>query len=113
MAKKTEKSHGGSLNHWIGGIMNITVKTCYDLQYLTMRPSACMNAQTEPDFIAPKHGMEHLIQHPYEPIRYSGNKTTNVIKFPSYVTSKQEIQKSTKTMNITTSFTHILMQIMS
>ena len=93
--------------------MYITVQTCYDLQYLTMRPSACMNARTEPDFIALKHGMEHLIQHPYEPIVYSGNKTTNVMKVPSDVTSKQEIEKSTKTMNITTSFTHIVMQIMS
>ena len=34
--KQIEKSHGGSINHWVGGLMHITVQTRYDLQYLTM-----------------------------------------------------------------------------
>ena len=34
-----EKLNVGSLNHWVGGIMHITVQTRYDLQYLTMRLS--------------------------------------------------------------------------
>ena len=42
--KQIEKSHGGSLNHWDGGIMHITVQTCYDHQYLTVRLSGYMNA---------------------------------------------------------------------
>ena len=42
--KQIEKSHGGSLNHWVGGLMYIIVQTCYDLQYLTMRLSGYMNA---------------------------------------------------------------------
>ena len=56
--KQIEKSHGGYLNQWVGGLMHITVQNCYDLQYLTMRLSGYMNAPTEPEFIALKHGME-------------------------------------------------------
>ena len=55
--KQIEKSHGGSLNIWVGGIIHITVQTCYDLQYITMRLSGYMNAPTEPDFLALKHGI--------------------------------------------------------
>ena len=42
--KQIEKSHGGSLNHWVGGIMHITVQTRYDLQYPTMSLSGYLNA---------------------------------------------------------------------
>ena len=69
-----EKSHGGSLNNWVGGLMHITVQTHYDLQYITMRLSGYMNAPTEPEFVALKHGMEYLIHHTHEPIMYSRNK---------------------------------------
>ena len=55
--KQTDKSHGGSFNHWVGGLMHITVQTRYDLQYLTMKLSGYMNAPTEPDFISFRHGM--------------------------------------------------------
>ena len=55
--KQMEKSHGRYLNQWVGGIMHITVQTCYDIQYLTMRHSGYMNAPTEPAFLALKHGM--------------------------------------------------------
>ena len=44
--KQIENSHGGSLNIWDGGLMHITVQTCYDIQYLTMRLSGYMNAPT-------------------------------------------------------------------
>ena len=30
--KTNLKSHGGYLNHWVGGLMDITVQTCYNLQ---------------------------------------------------------------------------------
>ena len=30
--KHIEKSHGVSLNKWVGGIINITVQICYDIQ---------------------------------------------------------------------------------
>ena len=53
-----EKSHGGSLNHWVGGLMHITLQTHFDLQYLTMLPSGYINAPTEPDFLALKHVVE-------------------------------------------------------
>ena len=64
--KKIEKSHGGSLNHWVGGLMHITFQTRYDLQYLIMRLSGYINAPTEPDFIAIKYGIECLMHHPHE-----------------------------------------------
>ena len=65
-----EKSHGRSLNHWIGGLMHITVQNWYDIQYLTMHLSGYMNAQIEPDFFALKHDMEYILPHPHEPIMY-------------------------------------------
>ena len=68
--KQIEKSHGVSLNHWVGGIIYITIQTCYELQYLTMRLSGYTNAPTEPDFLALKHGMEYLLHHPNETIIY-------------------------------------------
>ena len=37
--------------------MHVTVQTCYNLQYLTMRLSGYMNAPKEPTYIALKHGM--------------------------------------------------------
>ena len=55
--KQIEKSHGGSINQWVGGLMHITIQTFYGLQYLTMCLSGYMNAPTEPDFPDIKHGM--------------------------------------------------------
>ena len=72
--KQIEKSHGGYLNQWFGGLMHITVQNCYDLQYLTMRLSGYMNAPTEPEFLALKHGMEYLIHYPHELIMYPRKK---------------------------------------
>ena len=46
--------------------MHTTVQTQYDPQYLIMRLSGCMNAPTEPAFLALKHGMEYLMKHPHE-----------------------------------------------
>ena len=66
--KQIEKSHGGSLNHWVGGIIHITFQTKYDIQYLTMRLSGYMNSPKEPAFISLKHGMEYLIHHRHETI---------------------------------------------
>ena len=44
--KQIYKSHGGSLNHWVGGLMHTIVQTCYDLQYFTMQLSGYMNSPT-------------------------------------------------------------------
>ena len=44
--KLIEKSHGGPLNHWVGGLMYITFQNFYDIQYLTMRLSGYINAPT-------------------------------------------------------------------
>ena len=55
--KQIDKSHRGSLNHWVGGLMYITVQTRYDIQYLTMQLSGYMNAPTEAEFLALKYGM--------------------------------------------------------
>ena len=41
-----DKSHGVSLNHWVGGLMHITVQTHYDTQYIIMRLSDYINAPT-------------------------------------------------------------------
>ena len=59
--KTIDKSHGGSLNHWVGGLMHITVQTSYDLQYLTMRLSVYMNSPIEPYFLDlnTHHGISH------------------------------------------------------
>ena len=42
--KQIENSHGVSLNNWFGGLIHITVQTCYDIQHLTMQLSGNMNA---------------------------------------------------------------------
>ena len=34
--KQIEKIYRGYLNHWVGGLMHITVQTCYEVQYPTM-----------------------------------------------------------------------------
>ena len=44
--KQINKSHVGSLNHLVGGLMYITVKNRYDFQCLTMHLSGYMNAPT-------------------------------------------------------------------
>ena len=72
--KKIEKSHGGSLNHWVIGLVYITVQTCYGIQYPIMRIIGYMNAPTEPSSISLKHDMEYIMHHPHEPIVYSGKK---------------------------------------
>ena len=63
--KKIDKSHVGSLNHWVRGLIQSSVQTRYDIQYLTIRLSGYMNTPTEPAFIALKHGMEYLMHHVY------------------------------------------------
>ena len=77
-----EKSHGGSLNNWVGGLMHITVQTHYDLQYITMRLSGHMNEPTEPAFLALKHSLEYLMHHPQEPIMYSRRKIHRTEEIP-------------------------------
>ena len=71
---KIDKTYGGSLNHWVGGIMHITVQTRYDTQYLTMQLSGYINAPTEPAFLDLKHGKEYLMHNLHETIMYSRNK---------------------------------------
>ena len=59
-----------SLNHWVGGLIHITVQTFYDIQYITIRLSVYMNDPIEPEFLAFGHGMEYLMHHPHETIIY-------------------------------------------
>ena len=59
--KQLEKSHGGLINNWFGGLMHITVQTSYDLKYLTMCLNGYMNAPTEPDFFLSQTW--HVISH--------------------------------------------------
>ena len=42
--KQIDKSHGVSLNHWVGVTMHITVQTRYYLQYLIICLSWYINA---------------------------------------------------------------------
>ena len=46
--KQVEIYHGGSINHWVGGLIHITVQKRYDLQYLTIHLTCYMKAPTEP-----------------------------------------------------------------
>ena len=50
--KQLESKNLGSLNHWVGCLMNITVQTRYGLQYFTTLLSGYMNAPTEPALFA-------------------------------------------------------------
>ena len=60
--------------HRVGGLVNITVETCYTFQYLTIFLSDYMNASIEPALLALRYGMEYLMHHPYESIMYPINK---------------------------------------
>lgn len=68
--KQVEKQHGGSLNHWVGGLMHIGVQTRYDLAYTCMRLSGYMCAPSIPAFQALHQTMEYLFHHPHLPIMY-------------------------------------------
>ena len=72
--KQIEKSHGASLNNWVGGLMHINVQICYNPQYITMSLSVYINTLPEHDLIAFKRDMEYRMHHPHEPIMYSRNK---------------------------------------
>ena len=76
------KSHGGYLNHWVGGIFNITFQTLYDIQYLTIRFSGYMNTPKEPEFLSLVHGMEYLVHHPQKVIMYSRKNIFNLNERP-------------------------------
>ena len=54
---KNWEKHGASLNHWVVGLMHITVQTRYDIQYITMQLSGYMNVPAELAFPPLKHGM--------------------------------------------------------
>ena len=54
--------------------MHITSQTRYDIQYLTMKLSGCINAPIEPLFITLRHVMDYLMHQQYEPIVYSRKK---------------------------------------
>ena len=82
--------------------MHVTVKTCYDIQYLTMHTSGYMNSPTEPDFIALKHDKEYLMHHPNEPIMYSRNKIHKTEEIPHqcyFKSGDAEIRKNQEYSN--------------
>ena len=93
--KHIEKSHGGSLNHWVDRRMYITVQNCYDLQYLNMRLSEYMNYSIEHDFRDIINGMEYLMHHPHKTIMYSRFVKINEIPHQFFFKSGDaEIKKS-------------------
>ena len=92
--KKIEKSHGGSLNQWFGDLMHITVQTCYDIQYLTMRLSDYMNAPIEPSFLLSDMAWNTSYTIHMNPSCTQERKFIKLKKSPTNITSKQEIQKS-------------------
>ena len=108
--KQVENSHGESLNHWVSGIMHITVQTCYDIQYLIMHLIGYINYPTEPAFIDLRHGMEYHMHHPHEPIIDSRNIFSKM-KSQINVSSDQVMQKSTKIRNAPNSSIYIVMHI--
>ena len=100
--KQIDKSHGGSPNHWVGGLMHITVQTRYDLQYLAMSISGYMNAPTEPSFLALKNDMEYITDHKHEPIMYSRNKIHITEEIPHqfyFKSGDAEIRKTKECSN--------------
>ena len=72
--KQIKNSHVVSLNHLVGDLMNITVQTCYCFQYITIKLGGYMNSPTEPYFLSLRQGLEYLMHHPHEPIKYSRNE---------------------------------------
>ena len=69
--KQIEKSHIGSLNHWVCGLMYATTQNFYNMQYFTMRLGGYMNAPTKPDLLALRHDMEYIMHYSHKPIMYS------------------------------------------
>ena len=110
--KQIDRSHGGSLNHRVGGLMHVTVQTCYAFQYITMHLSGYMNPPTEPDFLALKHGMGYLVNHPHETIVHSRKKIHKTDESPHQCYFKAGYAEIIKIGNTLTSFTYIVMQIM-
>ena len=55
--KQIENLHRGSLNHWIVGLMHITVQSFYGLQYPNINISGYMNVPEEPVLLAILHGI--------------------------------------------------------
>ena len=72
--KKIVNSQRFSLNLWFSVLMNITVQTCYCFQYITIKLGGYMNSPTEPYFLSLRQGLEYLMHHPHEPIKYSRNE---------------------------------------
>ena len=85
--------------------MQTSVKTPYDIQYLTIQLNRYMNAPTEPAFnIACTIRMKPKFTHE--------RKFLKLKKSPINATSNQYIQKSAKLRNTLTSFTRIVMHTM-
>ena len=61
--KKLENSHGGSLNHWVGGLMKITVQIHCDIQYIAMILSGYVHTPTKPSFFTPFLNISHPTYH--------------------------------------------------
>ena len=88
-----ETYHGWSLNYWVGGLMNITAQTRYDIQYITMRLSGYMNATTETEFIALRHGILYLMHQQNEPSIYSRKNFFKKIISHFNFSSRQLLQR--------------------
>ena len=76
--------------------MYITVKTWYDIQYLTVCLSGYMNAPTERAFLSLRHGMEYHMHHPHEPIMYSRKNILKLNESPRQLLFKVGSAESSK-----------------
>ena len=77
--------------------MHITVHTCYDIQYHTMRLSGSMNDPTEISLISIRYGMEYIMNHSHEHIMYSRNKVFKTNESPHqyfFKAGDEEIKKN-------------------
>ena len=64
------KFHNGSLEKWVGALMNIRVGVRLDISYSVMRLSTYMSHPTKPEYEALHHCMIYLLHHPHLPIMY-------------------------------------------
>ena len=107
LLKQLERTNGGWLNHWVGGLLYIAVQTWNDLKYITMRLSGYTKAVTEQESLALHNGMEYLMLSCIQETRYS-----KLIRLLFNVYSNNSRLISTKNNNTQNFSTHIVMRTM-
>ena len=109
--KQIEKSHEGSLNHWVGCLVHITVQTWYDPKYLPCVSVYIWMSQNNMIFLISDMTCNitctiHMNLSCTQERNFSKQMKSHI-----NVSSKQEMHKSTKIMNTPTFSIHIVMQI--